>query len=116
MQHEAMQRLGIEGHEQAPPVESFAEMAEKRVRLGLLIRQLVADQGLTVDTEKVRARVAEMCASYENSEDMINIYMSNPQIVAQVEPMVLEQQAIDWLVENGKTTSRKVSFREYMDS
>ena len=116
MQHEAMQRLGIEDHEQAPPVESFAEMAEKRVRLGLLIRQLVADQGLTVDTEKVRARVAEMCASYENSEDMINIYMSNPQIVAQVEPMVLEQQAIDWLVENGKTTSRKVSFREYMDS
>jgi len=116
MQHEAMQRLGIEDHEQAPPVESFAEMAEKRVRLGLLIRQLVADESLTVDTEKVRARVAEMCASYENSEDMINIYMSNPQIVAQVEPMVLEQQAIDWLVENGKTTLRKVSFREYMDS
>ena len=116
MQHDAMQRLGIEDHEQAPPVDSFAEMAEKRVRLGLLIRQLVADQSLTVDTDKVRARVAEMCASYENSEDMINIYMSNPQIVEQVEPMVLEQQAIDWLVENGKTTSRKVSFREYMDS
>jgi len=116
MQHEAMQRMGIKDHDKAPPLDNFAAAADKRVRLGLLIRQLIADQGLTVDATMVRARVEEMCASYENSDDMVNAYIGNPQIVQQVEPMVLEQQAIDWLVENGKTKPKKVSFKEYMNS
>ncbi len=116
VQREAMQRMGIEDAEQAPPIENFAEVAEKRVRLGLLIRQLIADQGLTVDEQKVRARVEDMCAGYENATEMVSMYMSNPQIVQQVEPMVLEQQAIDWLMENGKITAKKVAFAKFMDT
>jgi len=116
IQREAMQRMGIEDVEQAPPLENLAELAEKRVRLGLLIRQLIADQGLTVDEQKVRARVEDMCAGYENAADMVSMYMTNPQIVQQVEPMVLEQQAIDWLMENGKITAKKVAFAEFMDT
>ena len=115
LQHEAMQRMGIEDHDKAPPIENFEELGDKRVRLSLLISQLIADQELTVDDDKVRARVEEMCAGYENAEDMVNMYMGNPQIVQQVQPMVLEQQAIDWLLENGKTTTKKVSFTEYMN-
>ncbi|MBT8098306.1 MAG: trigger factor [Gammaproteobacteria bacterium] len=114
MQHDAMQRLGIEDHDQAPPLKNFEEMAEKRVRLGLLVRQLVSDQNLTVDETKVREQVEEMCASYENSDEMVNMYMTNPQIVQQIEPMVLEQQAIDWLLDNAKVSSKKVSFTDYM--
>jgi trigger factor len=116
MQHEAMQRLGIEDHDQAPPLENFAEMAEQRVRLSLLLRQVITEQKLTVDADKVRARVEEMCEGYENAEEMVNIYMSNPQMVQQIEPMVLEDQAVDWLAQNGKVTSKKVSFEEYMNS
>ena len=44
MQHEAMQRLGIEDHEAGAAAETFAEQAEKRVRLGLLVRQLISDK------------------------------------------------------------------------
>ena len=116
IQRDAMQRMGIEDPEQAPDIDNFTELAEKRVRLGLLVRQLIIDQKLTIDEEKVRARVEEMCAGYENSEDMVNMYMSNPQIVQQIEPMVLEQQAIDWLAENGKVTDNKVSFTDYMNA
>jgi trigger factor len=115
LQHDAMQRMGIEDHDQAPPIENFSEIAEKRVRLSLLISQPIADQGLTVDEAKVRERVAEMCAGYENAEDMVNMYMANPQVVQQVQPMVLEQQAIDWLLENGKTTTKKVTFTKFMN-
>lgn len=116
MQHEAMRRLGIEDHDQAPPMENFADMAEKRVLLGLLLRQVISDQKLTVNADMVRARVEAMCAGYENADEMVSIYMSNPGMVQQLEPMVLEDQAIDWLMENGKVTSRKVSFQEYMNS
>jgi trigger factor len=114
MQRDAMQRMGVEDAAQAPPLDNFAEVAEKRVRLGLLIRQLIADKSLSVDSAMVRVRVEQMCAGYENSDDMVNMYMSNPQIVEQIEPMVLEQQAIDWLMENGKVTVKKVAFNEYM--
>lgn len=115
LQHEAMQRLGVEDHDQAPPLENFAAMGEKRVRLSLLISQLVKEQNLTVDETKVRERVEEMCSGYENDADMVTMYMGNPQIVQRIEPMVLEQQAIDWLVEHGNTSKKKVSFKDYMN-
>jgi len=56
-----------------------------------------------------------MCAGYENADDMVNMYMSNPQVMQQVEPMVVEQKAIDWLIENGKVKAKKVSFKDYMN-
>jgi trigger factor len=116
LQHEAMRRLGIEDHDKAPPAENFAEAAERRVRLGLLVRQLIQDNNLTTDADRVRKRVEEMCASYENADDMVAMYMGNEQVLAQIEPMVLEDQAVDWLVENGIAKSKKVGFQEYMNS
>ena len=41
--------------------------------------------------------------------------MGNAQMVQQIEPMVLEDQAIDWLLENGKVKDKKVSFKDYMN-
>lgn len=116
MQHEAMRRLGIEDHEQAPPLANFEETAEKRVRLGLLIRQVIVDQGISVSQQQVRVHVEEMCSGYENPDAMVDMYMNNPKLLEQVEPTVLEQLAIDWLAENGKSKSQQVSFTDYMDS
>ncbi len=116
MQHEAMQRLGIKDHDEAPPLENFEASADKRVRLGLLIRQLIADQGLTVDATQVRAHVEKICEGYENIDEMVEMYMNDPKFLQQVEPVVLEQAAIDWLIENGTVKAKKVSFTEYMNS
>jgi len=116
LQHEAMQRLGIEDHDQAPPLENFSETADKRVRLGLLLRQVIADNGLKAGEEQIRERVEDMCASYENADEMVEMYMSNPQVMQQIEPMVVEQLAIDWLLENGKVKAKKVSFKDYMNA
>jgi len=116
LQHEAMQRMGIEDHAMAPPIETFSEAAEKRVRLGLLLRRVIADNNLKADEALVRRRVEEMCESYENSAEMVEMYMSNPQVLQQVEPMVVEQLAIDWLLENGKVKNKKISFKDYMNA
>ena len=115
MQHEAMQRMGVEDHDQAPPMENFKEGAEKRVRLGLLLRQVITENNISVDEAAMRERVVEMCAGYENADEMVNMYMSNPQIMQQVEPMVVEQAAVTWLLENGKSKDKKVSFKDYMN-
>ncbi len=116
MQQEAMRQLGIEDPGQAPALENFAESAEKRVRLGLLIRQLIADEQLSVDEERLKAHVEELCAGYDNRDEMVAMYMGNSQIRQQLEPQVLEQMALDWLLEHGKVKDRTVSFSEYMNT
>jgi len=115
MQHEAMRHLGIEDHDKAPPMENFAASAEKRVRLGLLLSQLISEQNLVLDEERVRAHVEEMCAGYENAEEMVNMYLGMPQVRQQVEPVVLEQMAFDWLLDQGKVKTKKVGFKEFMN-
>ena len=114
MQREAMRQFGIEDHDQAPPIENFIENAEKRVRLSLLIRQLIDDNGIEADAEKVKERVEQLCAGYENADEMVQTYIGNPQILSQIEPMILEDQAVDWITENGTKKSKEYSFKEYM--
>jgi trigger factor len=116
LQREAMQRLGLEDAEQAPPLDNFSEAAEKRVALGLLLRQVIVDKELKADEAMIRARVEELCAGYENAEDMIDMYLGNPQVMQQIEPMVIEQQAIDWIAEHGKSKTKKISFKDYMNA
>jgi trigger factor len=116
LQREAMQRMNIEDAEQAPALSNFSEAAEKRVALGLLLRQVIVDKELSADEAMIKARVEELCAGYENADDMVNMYLSNPQVMQQIEPMVIEQQAIDWIIENGKSKAKKISFKEYMDA
>lgn len=113
-QHEAMHRLGIEDHDKAPPIENFRPSAERNVRLGLLLRQLVEDTELVVDPERVKRKVEDICSSYEQPEEMAASYFGNPQVMARLEPLVLEEQAVDWLVEHGDSSTRPVGFKEYM--
>ncbi|MEM7504718.1 MAG: trigger factor [Pseudomonadota bacterium] len=115
MQHEAMRRLGLQDPAQAPALDNFLEAAEKRVRLGLLLRQYIQDESIAVDADRLRGHVEEMCAGYEQADEMVANYLSNPQLVSQIEPVVLEDQALDRLIEQGKEKSKKVDFKEYMN-
>lgn len=113
-QHEAMRRLGIEDHDKAPPIENFRQSAERNVRLGLLLRQVIEDNAIKLDPERIKRKVEDICSSYEQPEEMAAAYFGNPQVMARLEPLVLEEQAVDWLVEHGNPSTRKVGFREYM--
>jgi len=82
----------------------------------LLLQQIIIDKQISVDETMIRARVEELCAGYENTEDMVNMYLNNPEVMRQIEPMVVEQQAINWIVDNGKTKDKKISFKEFMNA
>lgn len=116
LQSDAMKRMGLDDATQAPPLESFAAAAEKRVALGLLLRQVISDKELNADEDRMRAHVEQLCGSYENPDDMVQMYMSNPQVMQQIEPMVVEQMAIDWIVENGRSKVKKISFKDFMNA
>jgi trigger factor len=114
MQHDAMRQFGIEDHDQAPPIDNFTENAQKRVQLSLLIKRLVEDNGIALDASRLRERVEQICAGYENAEEMVTAYLGNPQVMERIEPLVMEEQAVEWIIENGVEKLKKISFKDYM--
>jgi trigger factor len=115
MQKETMQRMGITDENQAPAADSFSEAAEKRVRLGLLLSQVIKENEIEIDRDKVNAKVDELCAPYDNPEEIRNIYLQNPQFMGQIENMVLEEQVVDWLEAQATVSDRKMGFMELME-
>ena len=115
MQKESMRQMGIEDEKDMPPAENFSDMAEKRVKIGLLVSQFIEDNSIKVDMDKVKDRIKEMCAGYQEPEAMIEQYMGNQQAMSQIQSIVLEEQAIDLISSKGKEKIKKISFNEYMN-
>lgn len=115
MQHQAMERMGIKDHDQAPPQETFREPAEKRVRLGLLLQEVIAENKIEVDRDRVNAKVDELVAPYDQPDEIRNMYLQNPQFLGQVENVVLEEQVIEFLQGKAKVSEKKMSFKELME-
>ena len=113
LRDEASQQMGEAGGE-APPVEGFREAAERRVRLGLLVGAVITEHELVVDRDRVKAKVDEICAPYDQPEEIAKMYMQNPQLLSQVENVVLEEQVVDLLLDKAKVKGKKTSFDDLM--
>ena len=115
MQKESMRQMGIEDEKKMPPAENFSDMAEKRVKIGLLVSQFIDDNSIKVDDDKVKERIREMCAGYQEPDAMIEQYMGNQQAMSQIQSIVLEEQAINLISSMGNEKVKKISFNEYMN-
>ena len=94
------------------PDDMFAENAEKRVKLGLVLAELISKFELQADPEQVRATIEEMAATYQDPEEVINWYYSNQEQLSSVESKVLEDQVVEKLLESAKITEKKCSYQE----
>ena len=94
------------------PDEMFEENASKRVKLGLVLAELVSKLELKVDADKVRAAVEEMASTYEDPEEVINWYYSNQEQLSAVESKVLEDQMVEKLLANAHIVEKQCSYQE----
>ena len=92
----------------------FAEQALRRVKLGLVIAELVKQKGLAATPEQLRAMIDEIAQSYEKPEEVVRWYYSQPRQLAQVEALAIEENVVKWVVENAKATDKPVTFDELM--
>lgn len=111
LQADSMRNLGITDSSAAPGLESFRQTAERRVRLGLLIGALIRDQKLVADRDRIRARIEQMSAGYDNPDEIRKLYYQTGQLMAQVENAVLEEQVVDWLADRATITPKPMAFR-----
>jgi trigger factor len=97
------------------PKEMFEEQAKRRVALGLLLSEIIQKNEIKVDDSKVRTTIEDMANSYERPEDVIDWYYSDETRLNEIKQMVLEDQAVDWIVSQAQVTEENVSFDDVME-
>ena len=98
------------------PIEPawFAEQAVRRVKLGLIMSELVKSKELHAKPEQIRAIIEDFAASYEDPSEVVGWYYSQPQRLAQAEALVIEDNVVQWVVSNARTTDVTASFDDLM--
>ncbi|MDD1627826.1 MAG: trigger factor [Methylococcaceae bacterium] len=97
------------------PRDVFEEQAKRRVALGLILGEIIQKNAIQIDSDKVRTTIEDMAKSYERPEDVVNWYYSDESRLNDVRQMVLEDQAIEWLVAQAKVSDETVNFSDVMD-
>jgi len=94
--------------------ELFKERAEKRVKLGLILADLVQKHGLKAKPEQVKAMIEDYAQSFDEAEQVIRWYAAEPKRMMEVENLVLEENVVNWAMAQAKTTDKKAEFNELM--
>jgi trigger factor len=98
------------------PDELFAEPAQRRVKLGLVIAEVVKSQGLSASPERVRALVEEAAASYERPQDVIDYYYADPQRLSSMEALAIEELVVARMLESAEVEEVATTFEALTDA
>lgn len=96
------------------PPELFKERAEKRVKLGLVLADLVQKFELKARPEQVRSLVEDYAQSFDHPEDVVRWYYADPARLQEVENLALEANVVDWVMSRAKVSDKPVAFAELM--
>ncbi len=98
------------------PRELFEEQAIRAARLGVLVSRVIEENELKVDQERVETFIKETAENYEDPAEVIEYYTNDAQQRANIESVVLEDQVVDFLLEQGKVTDKEVGYQELLAS
>ncbi|AKS41636.1 trigger factor [Wenzhouxiangella marina] len=107
------QQMGGQGGQLSP--DMFREPAERRLRLGLLFGEFARQNEISIDPERVDAKLAEIADTYENPAQIMEIYRSDERLMDQLENLALEEQVVDTILDKAKVTAKSMSFKEVME-
>jgi trigger factor len=116
MTRQDMAQRGMDVKNMPFPQELFATKAERRVRLGLILSQLVSDNSLQATPEQVKAQIEDFAQSYEDPREVLKYYYSDRRRLSEVEALVLEENVVNYVLSKAKVTTTAVAFDELMGS
>lgn len=112
-----LKQRGVKDAEKAPiPNEIFQPQAERRVRLGLVVAELVRAHGLQAKPEQLQKHIEEMAQSYERPAEVVRWYLSDRQRMAEVEAVVIENNVAEFVLGKAKVTDKVLPFDELMQA
>ena len=116
MTRQDMAQRGMDVKNMPFPIELFATKAERRVRLGLILSQLVSEHKLHATPEQVKAQIEDFAQSYEDPKEVLKYYYGDRNRLAEVEALVLEENVVNYVLGKAKVTAKPVAFDELMGS
>ena len=114
LKHQTVQQMGG-GQGFDPnnmPDDLFREQAKRRVTLGLILGEVISQQGIQADADKVRDAVEEIAATYESPEEVVKWYYSNEEQLQGIESSVIEDQVFDYIIEQAQVSDKGVSYQD----
>ena len=115
---QAREKLAAQGRRgQDLPAQNtpYESAARRRVALGLLMGDLMKISSIKVDGAKVRALVDGIASTYEDPEEVLKWYYGSPARLEQIESLVLEDQVVDWILEQAKINRIDSTFAALMN-
>jgi len=110
-----LKQRGVKDADKAPiPEELFRPQAERRVRLGLIVAELVRANELYAKPEQIQAHIEELAASYEKPADVVRWYQGDNRRMAEVEAIVVENNVAEFVLSKAKITDKALAFDELM--
>jgi len=109
-----MQSRGMDAKNMPVEASWFSEQAVRRVKLGLVLAELVKVQDLHATAAQVRAIVDDYSQTFEDPKEVVRWYYSQPQRLAEAEALAMENNVVDWMLANAKVVDKPVSFDELM--
>lgn len=110
-----LKQRGVKDADKAPiPEDLFRPQAEKRVRLGLVVAELVRANALQARPEQIKAHLDELAASYEKPDEVVRWYMSDRRRMAEVEAVVIENNVTEFVLGKAQVSDKAVAFDELM--
>ena len=114
LKHQTVQQLGggqgFDPH--SMPDDLFREQAKRRVTLGLILGEVISQQSIQADADKVRDAVEEIAATYESPEEVVKWYYSNEEQLQGIESSVIEDQVFDYIIEQAQVSDKEVSYQD----
>lgn len=111
------QAMGLSEANQTQDIDPklFEDQARRRVALGLILSELIKQNEIKVEPAKLREAIENIAASYERPEEVVKYYYGDKERLSEIENLVLEDEAIDWVVTQASVTDKKTTFNELMN-
>jgi trigger factor len=114
LKHQTVQQMGggqgFDPH--SMPDDLFRAQAKRRVTLGLILGEVISQQSIQADADKVRDAVEEIAATYESPEEVVKWYYSNEEQLQGIESSVIEDQVFDYIIEQAQVSDKEVSYQD----
>jgi trigger factor len=102
-----------QGQMMAPPAhEQFLDAARKRILVGLLVGEIARRNELKLDPRRVNETLRLIASTYEEPQQVIDLYRNDPQLMSGLQNRVMEEQVIDWIAERAQHTDQPLTFQE----
>ena len=115
MARQAVEQARRQGRQIDLPADahaSFLEPARKRVLVGLLVGEIARRNQLMLDAKRVNETLKLISSTYEEPQQVVDLYRNDQQLMAGLQSRVMEEQVIDWIAERAQHTEQPLSFTE----